>query len=334
VAFGFVLLTLGIAALVLGTLSLFEGKRLAVAPFHGTGDVAKDPGVADLRGMISAEGKVVEPLPLRAPCSRRPSVYFEVRVYRHWEKTGPPLGDKRDKSGKTTTGRDEVATRWTGGLFQIDDGSGPVSIDARRGAECDLVKNHEQRIEVDGEEPGELVFGELRMPTPTRTPDGTTTIAFSVVEHVLDAEGVVYACGRLQGGVIGKPSWAALRLSAKGRDALLGRSRNRATLGLALGAMLTAGSIPAFLIVPEPTDATGATGAAPDGTTHAESAKAVDAASPSPVPPESGAAPAASSLPTVASTSPLPPPIPAPTVIPARAPWPQGPPRPASGKRK
>jgi E3 Ubiquitin ligase len=317
VAFGFVLLTLGIAALIVGTLAFFEGKKLSVAPFHKTGDIASDPTLADVRGMIAAEGAVTCSAPLRAPCSGRPAVYFEVEVFRHWEKT---VGvEEGGKPPKTETGHTEIATQKKGATFQIDDGSGAVTVSAERGTLCDLVTSHEQRVEAEDAPPGELVFGEMRMAVPAPTTDDRT-VAFSVKERILAAEGTVYACGRLHDGVIGKPGWTALRLSTRGRDALLGRTRVRAMLGLALGALLTLASIPAFLVVAAPLEAEAS------GVASASSAEA---------PPVPSSAPPAASPPAV--PPPPPPPLtlmpPPATATPPR-PAPLPPPRPGAGKRR
>jgi E3 Ubiquitin ligase len=313
VTFGFALLVFGIVALALGTRAFFAMKELAIAPFRRTGEIAKDPALADHRGMVSAEGRIVADSPARAPCSGRDCLYYEVRIDRLWEKSIPVA-----KGTKTESGQVEVTTKRGGARFRIDDGTGPLAVDARHGAECDLVESHAQRIPVDDAAPAELIFGELRLPMPA-VPDQDSTVAFTAIERILPAEGTLYVSGKLRSDGIGKPSWASLFLSTKGRGALLQATQTRAILGLVLGGFMTAASIPAFLSL---------TGSSP-----AAAALPPDAGS-SPAPPDAQtSAPSASpSEPARAAPSPAPPtPQPPATVVPSPRPTP---PRTLPGKRK
>src|ERR1700733_12736871 len=140
---GFLLLALGLLSIAFGLVYFFKMKRMASAPFRKTGEIAAQPSVADPRGMISAEGRIIATSPARAPCSGLACVYYEVDVEREWEKT-----IKTEKGNRKETGKARITTEKGGAVFQLDDGSGPVSIDARNGADVDLMKSHEQRIPV------------------------------------------------------------------------------------------------------------------------------------------------------------------------------------------
>jgi hypothetical protein len=245
-AMGFVLLALGIASLVAGGVFFLRMKRMESAPFRSTGEIARDPGVVDPRGMISTEGEIVSDAPALGPCSGKACLYYDVRVERHWDKTIP---SPAASSNKTATGRTEILARKGGILFELDDGSGPVSVDARsrERVDCDLTPSHDQRIPIGTNPPIELVFGHLRVATPDH--DGTDrTVAFTAVERILPAAGTLYVCGKLANGAISRPGWTPLLLSSRGRRAFMGGTRTKAWLGLVSGAVLTAGSVPASLL--------------------------------------------------------------------------------------
>src|SRR5215472_1995795 len=233
---GAILLIIGLIAVVIGVVFFFKMKRMAAAPFHKTGEIGQNPGVADAKGMISTEGQIVAQNAVRAPCSGQPCLYYEVTVEREWEKmVTTQQGSKRQ------TGSTKVTTNKGGTIFQLNDGSGPVSIDAREGADADLQKSHDQKVPVGMMVPGEIVFGQMRMQTPANLGPERTT-AFKATEKILAAQGNLYACGKLVNGAITKPGWTSLILSHKGRVALLGSTKTKAYGGIIVGAVLTIGS--------------------------------------------------------------------------------------------
>jgi hypothetical protein len=245
---GFVLLALGIAFLVVGAVFFLRLKRMVFAPFRATGDISRDPDVADPRGMISTEGKVVSDAPALAPCSGEACLYYEVKVDRHW-KRGRSSPDVGKNGKKADTGLTQIMSRKGGVLFELDDGSGPVSVDTRscEAVLANLRPSYDERIPIGTNPPSELVFGQMRVARPSDAARDRT-IAFTVVERILPAAGILYACGKLANGAISSPGWTPLVLSSKGRRAFLVGTRSKAALGLVSGALLTAGSIPTLLL--------------------------------------------------------------------------------------
>src|SRR5215472_14436950 len=158
---GAILLIIGLIAVVIGVVFFFKMKRMAAAPFHKTGEIAQNPGVADAKGMISTEGQIVAQQPVRAPCSGQPCLYYEVEISREWEKMVTT-----QQGTKKQTGTTKVTTNKGGAMFQLNDGSGPCNIDAREGVDADLSKTHDQKVTIGMTVPGEIVFGQMRMQTP------------------------------------------------------------------------------------------------------------------------------------------------------------------------
>lgn len=255
---GAILLVIGLVGLVVGVVFFMKMKRMAAAPFKKTGEVASNPGVVDAKGMISTEGQIVAQNAVRAPCSGQPCLYFEVTVERQWEKMVTT-----QQGTKKQTGTTKVTTSKGGGIFQLDDGSGAVNIDAREGVDADLNKTHEEKRDIGMVVPGEIQFGQMRMQTPVNLGPERTT-AFKATEKILPAQGNLYACGKLVNGAISKPGWTSLILSHKGREALMGSTKTKAMAGLIVGGLLTVGSIPAFLFGPKTSSGTSCASALAD----------------------------------------------------------------------
>jgi hypothetical protein len=294
---GFLLLALGLLSMAAGVVHFFKMKRMASAPFRRTGEIAAGAEVADPRGMVSAEGRIVALSAARAPCSGRACLFYEVEIERHWEKTVPTQKGSRKEVGKT-----RVATEKGGAVFLLDDGSGPLSIDARDGVDAELTTSHDQRIPTGATIPLELAFGDMRLATPMHL-DSDRTVAFTAVERILAAEGSLYAYGRVANGAIGKPDLASLVLSRKGRAALVGGAKAKAAVGLVAGGLLTFIAIPAFLFAPSLTRFGAASDAreAPGTDTALPPAPSSPLPAPAPTPPPPHAA-VTSSSPAAPST--------------------------------
>ena len=260
--FGVLFLVLGAVALSIGIVFFLKMKRIAGAPFMGTGEIAQNPGVADAKGMISTEGEIVAGQAVAAPCSGQPCLYYEVTIEREWEKLV-----KTQEGTKTQSGSTRVTTNKGGAVFQLNDGTGVVHVDARESVDADLTKAHDERIAIGMMLPGELVFGHMRMQTPVNLGPERTT-GFKVVEKILPAQGKLYACGKLANGAISKPGWSSLILSHKGRTALLGSSKTRAMVGLIAGAVFMVSAVPAFIFGPK---ASADTGGCPTALSDAQS---------------------------------------------------------------
>src|SRR4029079_13129367 len=120
-----------------------KGKKILAAPFKKTGEIAQNPGVADAKGIVSCEGAISAQQPAMAPCSGTPCVYFEIEVIQEWKKHVIT-----EDGSKTETGRDTIQCVTSGAVCVVDDGSGPVAIDAREGMDVELDKSFEQEQNV------------------------------------------------------------------------------------------------------------------------------------------------------------------------------------------
>jgi hypothetical protein len=246
------LLIVGLVALAIGLRFFLKMKKLASAPFKKTGEIAANPAVADAKGMISAEGQIVAPQPVTAPCSGQPCLYYEVTVEREWEKMV-----KTQKGNERRTGTTKVVTNKMGAIFHLDDGSGPVNIDAREGVDGELQKTHDERVTIGMMLPGELQFGQMRIQTPMNL-GPERTLAFRAIEKTLSHAGNLYACGKLVNGAVSKPGWSSLIVSHKGREVLLGSTKKKAMAGLIVGGLFVAGAIPAAIFAPKTASASAA----------------------------------------------------------------------------
>jgi hypothetical protein len=178
-----------LTALALGLRYVLR-RPLAVAR---TGEVANNPseqGTLSLQGTVQPQSKL-----LRSPCSQQPCLFYEVVIERRFEKV---LNTKRGTT--ILTGFERVERLVGGSTFELDDGSGPVSIDA---SDATLTPLHDGlQQELHGREWGRTIrVGHL---TYTLTPIGVDdgwTIGFRVTERYVPAEGTVRVVGRLAEGL-------------------------------------------------------------------------------------------------------------------------------------
>lgn len=232
--FGFFLLALAIGGLVFGFLQRSKMKKILAAPFKKTGEIASNPQVADAKGTVSCEGAIQVQQPLIAPCSGKPCVYYEIKVERMWEKTV-----NTENGTKTEKGTSTVSTTEQGSQFYVNDGSGPVGVDAREKVDTDLTKSFEQAQNVSY---GDLVFGQYSVHVPYSGGDERTT-GIRAIEKILPAEGNLFVMGKLAGGVITKQDGmlGKVLISTKGRDKLVGSTKRNSVLGFALGGVMFVG---------------------------------------------------------------------------------------------
>ncbi|MBI2392486.1 MAG: hypothetical protein HYV09_23075 [Deltaproteobacteria bacterium] len=236
------LIVLGIVGVVVGFLQWTKMKKILAAPFKKTGEIAANPQVADAKGMISCEGAVQVQQPLVAPCSGKPCLYYEIKVERMWEKQ-----ENTEDGVKTKKGTSTVTTTEVGSQFYVNDGSGPVGVDAREKVDTELTKSFEQAQNVSY---GDLVFGSYQCHVPYSGGDEHTT-GVRAIEKILPADGNVFVMGKLAGGVITKQDGmlGKVIVSTKGRDALVGATKRNAMLGFILGGVVAVGGIPAGLLI-------------------------------------------------------------------------------------
>ena len=244
---GFFLLALAIGGLIFGLLQRSKMKKILSAPFRKTGEIASNPQAGDAKGTVSTEGAIQVQQPLQAPCSGKPCLYFEVKVERMWEKQV-----NTENGVKTEKGTSTVSTTEQGSQFYVNDGSGPVGVDAREKLDTDLTKSFEQAQNVSY---GDLVFGQFSVHVPYHGGDERTT-SIRAIEKILPSEGNVFVMGKLAGGNITKQDGmlGKLLISTKGRDKLVGSTKRNSILGFVAGGVLFAGGIPMSIFGEAPKD--------------------------------------------------------------------------------
>jgi hypothetical protein len=282
------LIVASIVAIVYGFLMKLRAGRVADAPFVKTGEAAqKGAAVANAKGAISAEGNVTCQQPLVSPVSGTTCIYYEVKVTAAWTE------------GQTHKIK-EMGTEKRAAQFAIDDGSGPVWVDAREGGdfEPEQVKSETKSPGLIGGIAGQdLIFGNYRV-SPGILSIGTK---YTVKETVVPAVQRLYVCGKVgSSNEITKPSWRNLLMTHKSRVDFLGHATQTAKFafigagaGIGLGAILGvvatvfggSGSAKAATAPADTTAATAAAPAAPPPATAATPpAAAPPAAAPAPAP--------------------------------------------------
>lgn len=244
---GFFLLALAIGGLIFGLLQRVKMKKILAAPFRKTGEIASNPQAGDAKGTVSTEGAIQVQQPLVAPCSGKPCLYFEVKVERMWEKQV-----NTENGVKTEKGTSTVSTLEQGSQFYVNDGSGPVGVDAREKVDTDLTKSFEQAQNVSY---GDLVFGQFSVHVPYHGGDERTT-SIRAIEKILPSDGNVFVMGKLAGGNITKQDGmlGKVLISTKGRDKLVGSTKRNSILGFVAGGVLFAGGIPMSIFGEAPKD--------------------------------------------------------------------------------
>ena len=153
IAIGMAILCLGIIGLVFGVFQKVKAGRVADAPLAPTGDVARrGRELAGPKGQISAQGAVACAQPLVSPITGQPCLYFRVKCTGRW------------KDGDTQKSK-VVDEQKMAASFSIDDGSGPVFVDAREGGDFDptQTKRESKGAGLGGIIGRELVFGQYRV---------------------------------------------------------------------------------------------------------------------------------------------------------------------------
>ncbi len=287
---GALLVALGLIGLVYDFFMRMRAGRVSDAPFVKTGEAAaKGMAAANPKGAISAEGTVSCPQPLTAPLSGKMCLYYELKVTATW-KTGD--------TEKTKELQDEKHAA----KFAIDDGSGPVWVDAHEGGD---FEPEEERSEtkttgligaVTGQD---LVFG-----NNFRIATGLLSLGtkYQVHEKLMPAVPKLYVCGKVgASNEIAAPSWRQLLLTSKSRAEYLSHAMAHAKIALIVALSLsgvgaTLGVVSALL----PADAkpaaaataTAAATAAPAAAPTSTSAAATDTAAVTAAPVKPAAAPA------------------------------------------
>lgn len=231
VAIGSILFVIGLLALAGGALQRYRSGRISKTPFAKTGDVrSQGTNVANPKGGVSAEGTVDAPQLLTSPVTRTECLFYEYKVMARWKS-----GDQR-KSKLLQDGKQSAS-------FTIDDGSGPVRINAGKGGDFDLEQTFRKtrgRGIMDVVTGGAIEFGDHGFSVSTgqvidriRIPDSAK---YEVTEKCMLPSDHIYACGKVtDDNAIGSPAWASLMLSHKHRDELLASTASFANKLLVAG---------------------------------------------------------------------------------------------------
>lgn len=205
---GIVAVTLGIIGLIYGLMQKMKAGRVADAPLVKTQDAATQGAqVASPKGALSAQGAVLCPEPLVSPVTGTPCLYYRITCKAEW------------KDGDTSKSK-EIVDEKRAARFAIDDGSGPVPVDASKGGDFEPLQTKSETKGtglIGGITGADVVFGNYRVNT------GPFAIGtkFTVREEVMPVVPRVYACGRAESGAIVSPSWRQLLLDARSRDEVL-----------------------------------------------------------------------------------------------------------------
>jgi len=221
-----ILIAGALVAFIVGAFLKYKGGRISKAPFVPTGQ-ATDPGKADPKGTISAEGQVSCPQPLTSPATGTPCLYYEIKVVGTW-KEGDQTKDK-------TYVEEKVAAPFT-----LDDGSGPVPIDASQGGDFDTQKTFDEtkkegffadlKNAVGTPEP--MMFGNYAFANPPMSKANK----FQCTERIVPVPPKAFVLGKLESGVITRAGMFGMILSEKGREGLLGASAKNAKMAFVGGA--------------------------------------------------------------------------------------------------
>ncbi len=216
-----VLIAIGGLVLLLGVLgfifSKMKGGRIAQTPFHKTGDVAaKGDSIAGDKGSISTEGKFIAPAELlTSPVDAKPCLMYTLTVTAKWKAGDNEVSVEMMKEEKSIN-------------FQIDDGSGPVTVNP--GTSGDFTPMH-KFSETKGKglkaafSGGGIQFGATNFEVhPGGRYNGKLVpdnAKISVVETALEPQASFYVNGKWKDGVIQKHDWTSLILSSSSRDETL-----------------------------------------------------------------------------------------------------------------
>lgn len=228
---GMLIVALAIIGLIYGLIQRAKAGRVADAPMARTGDAAqRGVAAAGPKGAIAVEGNVLCQQPLLSPVTGTPCLFYELEVTASW-KEGEQSKEKR-------IAHDKAAAQ-----FALDDGSGPVWIEAREGGDFEPTQ---RKVETKGTgllggiTGADLAFGNYRIATGMFSM-GTR---YTVNEKVMPVVQRMYACGKATASnTIAAPGWRSLILSNKSRDQLLASAQQGAkTFLIGGGVALAAGA--------------------------------------------------------------------------------------------
>jgi len=238
VAVGFVGLLVAFLGLLGFIMMKMKGGRIAKTPFVKTGELAsKGDAVCGEKNSISTEGKFIKPAEmLTSPVDGKECLMYTLEVTAKWKAGDNEVSVQMMEEKKSIQ-------------FQIDDGSGAVTIDpgtASSGFEpvhkFNQTKGKGLKAAFTG---GGIKFGatEFEVHPGGRykgklVPDNAK---IQVQETCLEPQEMFYANGKWEKGAIQKHSWSSLILSNKSRDETLAatlKTQNNAKYALIGGGVL------------------------------------------------------------------------------------------------
>lgn len=231
----------GIVALIVGGYLRFKGGRIEKTPLVPTGDAARGAGAAN--GRVSVEGRVACAQPLLSPVTQTPCVYYELKVIGSW------------KDGDATKTKDYVHEK-VAAPFSVDDGSGPVAVDASQGGDMDMKKSFDETkkegffadLKNAMGKGAPMMFGHYAFVNPTLS----KASSFQCVERIVPVPEKAFALGPLENGAITSNGMLGLMLSARSRAELLGSTAKNSKMAFiggaaAAGVGLLVGVVSAFV---------------------------------------------------------------------------------------
>jgi len=217
--FAAVLVGIGIIVLIYALMQRAKVGRVS-APLFKTGTLAQGgAAAAGDGGKASVEGSVVCQQPLISPCTGKPCLYFSVKI----------VGRRKEgeKTTENTLRDDKQAAQ-----FMIDDGSGPLMINALEGGDFEPEEKFTERTKtglIGGLVGQELQFGNLRVASGILAM-GTE---YTCEERVLPLQQRLYVNGKMAGNALGKPGFPrSMIISNKTRDEVLGSAQAGAKYAL------------------------------------------------------------------------------------------------------
>lgn len=215
-----------IIAAIIGAYLTYKGGRISKTPFVPTGE-ATHAGKADSKGTISVQGTVECPQQLLSPVTGTPCLYYELKVVGTW------------KDGDTTKSKDYVTDK-IAASFAVNDGSGPVPIDASHGGDFDLQKTFNETkkegffadLKNAVGTPKPIMFGKYAFANPPLS----KADKFECTEMILPLFAQAFVLGKAEQGVITRAGMFGMIVSPKTRDDLLGSSAKNAKMAFIAGA--------------------------------------------------------------------------------------------------
>lgn len=228
----------GIVALIVGGYLKFKGGRLSKTPLLPTGSAAS------ASDKVSVQGNVGCPQPLLSPVTQTPCLYYDLKVVGTW------------KEGDNNKSKDYVHEK-VAAAFTIDDGSGPLPIDASGGGDYDGMQKTFDETKKEGffadlknavGTPEPMMFGQYAFANPPMSKANK----FHCTERIMPLPPTAFALGKIESGVLTSPGMFGLMLSNKSRDELLGSTAKNSKMafiggGAAAGIGMVVGIISSFL---------------------------------------------------------------------------------------